>query len=154
MAVDQVFTRSSQHNLSGDTDLRIFLKADGRLLLVAIVENDCYAGFRYSGLSTLVYEILEAESILHSAMFKSKHTCKFCARTVVMFVIPKTKHIESRMLDFPLPFRPVIELKDSSLSCRVSSAARGFWLTLFIYHPEITVRTAYDLKPYHYQQIY
>lgn len=154
MAIDQVFTRSSQHNLSGDTDLRIFLKSDGGLLLVAIVENDCYASFRYSGLSTLVYEILEGESVLLSAVFKSKHTCKFCARTVVMFVIPRTKHIESRMLDFPLPFRPVIELKDSSLSCRVSSAARRFWWTLFIYHPEMTVRTAYDLKPCHYQQIF
>jgi hypothetical protein len=46
-----------------------------------------------------------------------------------MFVIPRTKHIASKMLDFPDPFRPVIELKLSS-------------------HPEMTVRTAYDLKPY------
>lgn len=45
-----------------------------------------------------------------------------------MFVIPKTKHIESRIFDFPLPLRPVMELKVSS-------------------HPEMTVRTAYDLKP-------
>jgi hypothetical protein len=34
----------------------------------------------------------------------------------------------SRILDLPLPLRPVIELKLSS-------------------HPDITVRTAYDLKP-------
>jgi len=40
-----------------------------------------------------------------------------------MFVIPRTKHIASKMLDFPDPFRPVIELKLSS-------------------HPEMTVRTA------------
>jgi len=33
-----------------------------------------------------------------------------------MLVIPKTKHIESKMFDFPLPFRPVIELKLSSLT--------------------------------------
>lgn len=42
-------------------------------------------------------------------------TCKFCARTVDMFVIPKTKQMESRMLDLPLPLRPVMELKLSSL---------------------------------------
>ena len=35
-----------------------------------------------------------------------------------MFVIPRTKHIESNMFDFPEPFRPVIELKLSSLSKR------------------------------------
>jgi len=45
-----------------------------------------------------------------------------------MFVIPNTKHIESRIFDFPDPLRPVIELKLSS-------------------QPLITVRTAYDLKP-------
>ena len=45
-----------------------------------------------------------------------------------MLVIPKTKHIASRIFDFPLPLRPVIELKLSS-------------------HPLITVRIAYDLKP-------
>lgn len=43
-------------------------------------------------------------------------TWRFCALTVLMLVIPRTKHIESRMLDFPLPFRPVIELKLSSLA--------------------------------------
>lgn len=52
----------------------------------------------------------------------------FCALMVLMLVIPRTKHIESRILDFPLPFRPVIELKVSS-------------------QPLMTVRTAYDLKP-------
>lgn len=52
----------------------------------------------------------------------------FCALTVLMLVIPRTKHIASRMFDFPLPLRPVIELKLSS-------------------HPLMTVRTAYDLKP-------
>lgn len=45
-----------------------------------------------------------------------------------MFVMPRTKQMASRILDLPLPFRPVMELKLSS-------------------HPEMTVRTAYDLKP-------
>ena len=52
----------------------------------------------------------------------------FCALTVLMLVIPRTKHIASRIFDFPLPLRPVMELKLSS-------------------QPLITVRTAYDLKP-------
>lgn len=52
----------------------------------------------------------------------------FCARIVDMLVMPKTKHIASSIFDFPLPFRPVIELKVGS-------------------QPLITVLTAYDLKP-------
>ena len=55
-------------------------------------------------------------------------TCIFCALTVLILVIPSTKHIASRIFDFPLPLRPVMELKVSS-------------------HPPMTVRTAYDLKP-------
>lgn len=35
-----------------------------------------------------------------------------------MLVIPSTKQMASRMLDLPLPLRPVIELKLSSLNCR------------------------------------
>ena len=74
------------------------------------------------------------------------HTCRFCARTVLMLVIPRTKHIASRILDFPLPLRPVIELKLSSLqrTSQYLSHSRDFG---DVYHPEITVRTAYDLKP-------
>lgn len=48
-------------------------------------------------------------------------TCKFCARTVVMFVMPKTKQMESRILDLPLPLRPVMELNVSSLRARQRS---------------------------------
>jgi hypothetical protein len=53
----------------------------------------------------------------------------------------------SRMLDLPEPFSPVMELKLSSLpdggqygecSCLHGGGA---------YHPDITVLTAYDLKP-------
>ena len=73
------------------------------------------------------------------------HTWRFCARTVVIFVIPKTKHIESRILLFPLPLSPVIELKLSSLSTVSSMPLK--WFVAIVYHPEITVRTAYDLKP-------
>lgn len=66
-----------------------------------------------------------------------------------MFVIPRTKQMASRMLDLPEPLRPVIELKLSSLFCvspRPLSIHR--MEAMFVYHPEITVRTAYDLKPW------
>lgn len=69
-----------------------------------------------------------------------------------MLVIPKTKQMASRMLDLPLPFSPVMELKLSSL-CDVSPchathhATRDRALDL-AYQELMTVRTAYDLKPY------
>jgi len=50
------------------------------------------------------------------------------ARTCSSFEMPRTKQIESRMLDLPLPFRPVM-----ALNC---------WSK-----PVTTVRLAYDLKP-------
>ena len=42
--------------------------------------------------------------------------------------MPSTKQIASRMLDLPLPLRPVMALNSGS-------------------NPEISVRVAYDLKP-------
>lgn len=36
------------------------------------------------------------------------------ALTEDMFVIPKTKHIASKMFDFPEPFSPVMALKEGS----------------------------------------
>jgi hypothetical protein len=42
--------------------------------------------------------------------------------------MPRTKQMESRMLDLPEPLRPVMALKDGS-------------------KPDTTVRVAYDLKP-------
>lgn len=49
------------------------------------------------------------------------------------------------MFDLPLPFRPVIELKVSSLEESVEGKEL---CASYVYHPEITVRTAYDLKPF------
>lgn len=57
-----------------------------------------------------------------------------------MFVIPRTKHIESRMFDFPLPLRPVMELKLSSLGWSIM--LKAFIVGVEAYHPDITVRTA------------
>jgi hypothetical protein len=77
----------------------------------------------------------------------SLRTWRFCARTVDMFVIPRTKQMESRMLDFPLPFRPVMELKLSSLWSLSANHLVASPSSRHVYHPEMTVRTAYDLKP-------
>jgi hypothetical protein len=117
VSIDEIFTSSSKHNLASYTDLRIFLKSDGRFLLVPVVEDDCDAGLSYSGLPTFVDEVLPrlVNATPDEKFSLWEHTWRFCARTVVMFVIPRTKHIESRIFDFPLPFRPVIELKLSSL---------------------------------------
>lgn len=62
-----------------------------------------------------------------------------------MFVIPRTKQIASRIFDLPEPLRPVMELKLSSLRDAVSN--RKPLVARKSYHPDITVRTAYDLKP-------
>ncbi len=70
-----------------------------------------------------------------------------------MFVMPRTKQIESRILDLPLPLRPVIELKLSSLRTLALLRRHCRSKGLFVYHPEITVRTAYDLKPYRIGQV-
>lgn len=51
------------------------------------------------------------------------------------------------MLDFPLPLRPVMELKLSSLRWSASASWLQRTLSRVVYHPDITVRTAYDLKP-------
>ena len=147
VAIDQVFACASENDLSGDADLGIFFESDGGLLLVAVVEDDCDTCFCYSGLSTLIDEILTFpyQHNLASRWAGRAHTWRFCARTVVIFVIPKTKHIESRILLLPLPLSPVIELKLSSLQKHQFNAFERF--VAIVYHPEITVRTAYDLKP-------
>ena len=48
--------------------------------------------------------------------------------TCVKFEIPKRKQIESKIFDFPLPFKPVIALNNGS-------------------NPFTSVLWAYDLKP-------
>ena len=48
--------------------------------------------------------------------------------TWARFVMPKTKQMESKILDLPLPFKPVMALKNGS-------------------KPGILTRVAYDLKP-------
>lgn len=149
VAIYEILRCSAQHNLPRYRYLRILLKADGRFCLFPVVEYNCDARFGDSGLSALVDEILSfsmSASTHISLVLRCLFTCKFVARTVLIFVIPRTKHIESKMFDFPLPLRPVIELKLSSLEwCQCGARYRK---SLFTHHPEMTVRTAYDLKPW------
>lgn len=58
-------------------------------------------------------------------------------------VIPSTKQIASRILDFPEPFNPVMALKDSSKP--VDSALSHY--SGRSGSPVMVVRTGYDLKP-------
>ena len=48
-----------------------------------------------------------------------------------MLVMPRTKQMESKMLDFPLPLRPVIELKLSSL-CACQQSHDGQVLSVLV----------------------
>lgn len=61
MAIDQVFRRPAEDDLSGDTDGRVLLETDGRLVLVSVVEDDCDTSFRNSGLTALVNQVLESQ---------------------------------------------------------------------------------------------
>ena len=54
VAVDQVFAGSTHHNLSRDTDLRIFVESDRTLILVIIVEHNGHASFGDACLASLV----------------------------------------------------------------------------------------------------
>lgn len=54
MSVDKILGRSAEDDLSCNTDGGVLFEADGRLLLVSIVEYDGDAGFGDSGLSALV----------------------------------------------------------------------------------------------------
>ena len=56
------------------------------------------------------------------------NSCKFVHRTCCKLVIPMTKQMESRMLDFPEPLNPVMALNTGSKLVTV-------------------VRVAYDLNP-------
>lgn len=126
VTVDKVFRCATKDNLPGDADGGILLKPDGRPVLVSVVKDDRDTCLRDSSLTALVDQILGRRTGQKGwvyAMFAARRglnrTCKFCARTVVMLVMPKTKQMASKMLDFPLPLRPVMELKLSSLcSCQ------------------------------------
>lgn len=59
VAIDQVFRRAPQHDLSRYRDGGVFLEADGRSLLVFVVEHNGDAGLCHAGLAALVDEILE-----------------------------------------------------------------------------------------------
>ena len=54
MAVDKVFACAAQDDLARDRDLAIFFEANGRLLLVSVVENNGDAGFRDARLAPFV----------------------------------------------------------------------------------------------------
>ena len=118
MTIYEIFASSTKDDLSGNADLGIFLKPNWRFLFVTVIEDNGDTGFSDSSLTSFVDEILKTfhERGRLDLHYGQGPTCRFCALTVLMLVMPRTKHIESKILDFPLPFRPVMELKLSSLS--------------------------------------
>jgi len=58
MAIDQVFACTPEDDLAGDRDLAMFFEADWRLLLVAVIEDNCYTGFCNARLAAFVDEVL------------------------------------------------------------------------------------------------
>lgn len=116
--------------LTGDRNLLTVLQSYRACRAIRVVEYDGNACFRDTRLAALVNEVLlvlcahltwaRLESKVRHELYQ-KHTDD-------MFVIPRTKHIASSMLDLPDPLRPVIALKELS-------------------QPVICVRTGYDLKP-------
>jgi hypothetical protein len=58
VSINEVFARSAQHDLPGHRNLRMLFESNGALRLVAVIEDDCDAGFGDTGLSALVDEIL------------------------------------------------------------------------------------------------
>jgi hypothetical protein len=75
VSIDKVLACPAEHDLSSNTDLSIFLEPDGRLLFVAVIENNRYTCFCDSGLTTFVDEVLtrSALGIQHSV----RGNCKY-----------------------------------------------------------------------------
>jgi hypothetical protein len=64
VSIDKILGSTAQDNLASDTDRRIFLETDRRLLLVAIVENDRDTGLGDTCLAALVYQILAVSLVM------------------------------------------------------------------------------------------
>ena len=58
VSIDEVFACAAEHNLTCNGDLTIFFKANWRFLLVAVVEDDCYAGLGHAGLAAFIDQVL------------------------------------------------------------------------------------------------
>lgn len=73
MAVDQVLGCAAKYDLARDADGCIFLEADGRLFLVAIVKDNCNASFCDACLAALVDEILYDSQLCSSYSLISRY---------------------------------------------------------------------------------
>ena len=114
--------------MSSDGDLFTVFQTNRARSPIRVIENDGDASLGNASLTPLVNEILLI-LCTHLGCNVSKFSpIEADVLTEVMFVIPSTKHIASRILDFPDPLRPVMALNEES-------------------HPVICVRTGYDLKP-------
>ena len=117
--------QEKQCYLSRNSNLLLIFVADRRSWAILIVEDDCDTRLFDPGLTLFIDQILQGRS--SQLWYKhSSHDLEWI--TLLKTWMPRRKQIESRMLLFPLPFKPVMALNSRS-------------------HPEMTVRVAYDLKP-------
>lgn len=120
--------------LSSEGNLLTILQTGGTCCAVRVVEHDSDTSLGDTSLSALVNQVLLVLGAhLRCVGFVPLCQCVFQSvmprsRTCCMLVIPRTKHIASRILDFPDPLRPVMALNEAS-------------------HPVMVVRTGYDLNP-------
>lgn len=103
---DPSSTARRASHLASHRNLGHVFEADGRATLVRVVKYDGDARARYAGLAALVNQVEQVRGADLSEGGKSASATRPTAggRTVVRLVIPRTKQIESRMLDLPEPF--------------------------------------------------
>ena len=54
VAIDEVFACAAEYDLARDRYLPIFFKSNGRLFLIAIVEDNCNTSFSDTGLASFI----------------------------------------------------------------------------------------------------
>lgn len=115
VTVEQVLGVVRKGDLTRHGDLLAVFQTDGALLSVRVIKDDRHARFRDSCLPTFVDEVLLILSPhLLKGLSAQEERKEAYSRTDVIFVIPSTKQIASRILDFPEPFSPVMALNDGS----------------------------------------
>ena len=63
VAIDEVFACAAKYDLARDRYLTIFFKANGRLLLIPVVEDNCNARFSNTGLASFIDQVLAIDLI-------------------------------------------------------------------------------------------
>ena len=63
VSIDEIFACAAEYDLARDRYLTIFFKANGRLLLIPVVEDNCNARFSDTGLASFIDQVLAVDLI-------------------------------------------------------------------------------------------